>query len=201
MDILEVIDYIESLGFIETPCRLPIDNINSFKRDLYVYLYEKYPNIYKIVSKISPVKFRKVRNDWSLIFKKDKYEICLKPIKDFTVILNGYSYENYGSENYEYFIGNIDQNEEKIQLSYMTYLDQVKNKKDWVIKYYTDSKIPLHESTPAWWKGPPYEIVFNIDMNDHDQIKDNIEIYLNRFPELKGTILQINREKKINQII
>jgi hypothetical protein len=101
---------------------------------------------------------------------------------------------------------------------YMTVknLEQVKDMEDWVIHYHTDSKLTFFKSVgmsfpSAWWKGSPYEIPFNINTKDDpdginywsifDPIEDNVEKYLKCFPELEGVILQVKRERKLNELI
>jgi hypothetical protein len=201
MEILEVIDYIKSLGFVEQPCSLPLDDFNAFKGEIYSHIKDKYPKVYKFLSKISPVKYRKVRLDWALWFKKDKYEICMKPMKGFNSYDGWYSYDSQ-------LITDKSQPD-------MPYLEQVKDMKDWMIKYYSDS-LPKYNFSPppAWWKatlGSPYEIPFNINTTDdpdginlwsiYDPIEDNVEKYLKCFPELEGVILQVKRERKLNELI
>jgi hypothetical protein len=193
MLISEVIQYLKDLGFEETPCRIPKNEYQVLKRNLYSYLLGKYPKIYNFLSKISPIKFRKIRADWSLWFKIDGGELELKPIKGQSNIVGG----SYGYENY---YGNVDTYDYKIQSSNIPYLEQVKDMKDWQIRYISS------ESYRSFGRVIP----FGIDTDDKpDDVNfwyffppiEHIEKNLIVYPELQSPIKTYRRNKKLEELI
>ena len=206
MEISEVIQYLNGLGFTEIPWNYPLNNYEKTKLKFYTYLdRKKYFKLHKFLSKNSPVIFRKIRPDYSLLFRYDNYEISLKPVKGYMDNGKWYSFDTYvGSE-----IDNFT-NDRKNQLSNVSYLDQVKKFKEWVLVYHSDSLINKIHSLAGFWKGPPYEIPFGIDTDDKpddfnfwhffDPI-EHIERNLKVFTELQGPIKQLDRERKLNQLL
>ena len=209
MLISEVIQYIKDLGFEEVPCRLPKDELQYLKRNIFNSIYDRFPKIYYFLNRISPIKFKKVRTDWSLWFKIEGGELELKPIK-------GHYKDRVGSYGYDTYVGEIiDPNDEKIQSSdirfiyrftYGPYLEQVKDMKDWEIRYISS----VRYNSSVGYSSNGGVIPFGIDTEDKkDEINfwsifdpiEHIERNLNVYPELQGPIKSYRRNKNLEQLL
>lgn len=66
---IELKDHLSKYGFIETPCSIPKNKFQFFKRYMYLRIYEKSPKLfYFLRDRVSPIKFLSERPDGSLWF-------------------------------------------------------------------------------------------------------------------------------------
>jgi len=81
----KVIQYLLSLGFEISPCYVPLNAKESFKKDLYDTIRKISQRLFIFVNRIYPIKFASTRDDKSIWFilrnvcKATIFEIELKP--------------------------------------------------------------------------------------------------------------------------
>jgi hypothetical protein len=173
MNISEIIKYLTDLGFEEIPSRLPKNAFNSFKRDVYIDIMKKYPKIYTYLSKVSPIKYKKIRPDLSLWFKIDNFELELKPDK-------AYDYWMWDSSwTWGMIVSPI-----KNWSILLVYPDRLN-------RYGNDTSFSIDTDDDP--NGVNYWSIFSPI--------DHIERYLSQFPEVEGYIKTYRRNKKLEELI
>lgn len=66
---IEIKDHLSKYGFVETPCSIPKNKFQFFKRYIYLRIYDKSPKLfYFLRDRVSPIKFLSERPDGSLWF-------------------------------------------------------------------------------------------------------------------------------------
>jgi hypothetical protein len=66
---IELKDHLSKYGFVETPCSIPKNRFQFFKRFIYLKIYDKSPKLfYFLRDRVSPIKFLSERPDGSLWF-------------------------------------------------------------------------------------------------------------------------------------